>query len=238
MVRYAQILFLNKENKEGDDMMGKTHKAIGIAAGAAFAIHGLRQGDAALMLALVSAPIAAMLPDIDHSGSGIGKIRKKVVIANTVVITVALILIAVTWLHGQFITRDIASFFVLGLVVIIPTIALFYVSQIKWVRKTLKFMTKHRGIMHTLLIPAFCLLGVGFISDRYFLIMLYGFVIGYLSHIVADCFTVNGCPILFPFTRKNIRFAKVTTKNQGKAETFVATIMILVILAMPFLPIF
>ncbi|MCL2387500.1 MAG: metal-dependent hydrolase [Defluviitaleaceae bacterium] len=217
-------------------MMGKTHKSIGVAVGAAFALHGLRHGDAAFTLALVSAPMAAMLPDIDHGGSRLGRMRKRAF--NITVVVLGVVLILAAWLYGQYITHDFTTVLILGLVVVVPTVAIFYIAQTKWARKMLKFITKHRGIMHTLLIPCVGLLGVGFIEDRYFLILLYGFIFGYLSHILADCFTVNGCPILFPFTRKSIRFSKITTRNQSAMEKTVSTIMIAIILCIPALPVF
>ena len=45
-------------------MMGKTHKTIGIITGLAFSIYGVLSGNSLYTLALVTAPLGAMLPDI------------------------------------------------------------------------------------------------------------------------------------------------------------------------------
>ena len=50
-------------------MMGKTHKTIGIITGLAFSIYGVLSGNSLYTLALVTAPLGAMLPDIDHNST-------------------------------------------------------------------------------------------------------------------------------------------------------------------------
>jgi len=207
-------------------MTGKSHKAIGTAAGAAIAIYGIRQGDYVFALALVTAPFAAMLPDIDHGSARIGKIRK--IIANIAVTAAAVILVVAAWLHGRFILENYATLRMVGLGVVIPTFFLFKLSQTRWVRDTWGFVTKHRGIMHTLIIPICAAVATIYISDRYFLMLTYGFLAGYTSHILADCLTVKGCPILFPLFRKNIKLLNI--KTGSGAERIQAVILIVVII--------
>jgi len=210
-------------------MTGKTHKAIGVATGLAFSIYGLRHGNPAAILGMVSAPMAAMLPDIDHGGSRIGKTKKMV--ANLVVAVVILAVIVSAWRYSWHIT-NYRTLILIVTVVAIPTLILFGLSQTKWGRSAIGFATKHRGIMHTLLLPICIFFAVGFINVSYFRILALGALIGYTSHILADCFTVNGCPILFPITRKNISLLKIKT---GSAEERIcAAVIITLVLVLGF----
>ena len=222
------LLFASQPH--GTHMTGKTHKAIGIATGLAFSVYGLRHGNPAAILGMVSAPMAAMLPDIDHGGSRIGKTWKMA--ANIIVAVAILALIISAWRYSW----HIANYRTLILVVFvlaIPTLILFGISQTKWGRSLIGFAVKHRGIMHTLLLPICMFFAVGFINEVYFRILALGALLGYTSHILADCFTTNGCPILFPFTRKNISLLKIKT---GSAEERIcAAVIITLILVAPFL---
>jgi len=210
-------------------MTGKTHKAIGIATGVAFSIYGLRHGNPAAILGMVSAPMAAMLPDIDHGGSRIGKTRKMA--ANIIVAIVILAMIVSAWRYSWHITNYRTLILVVA-VVAIPTLILFGLSQTKWGRGAIGFATKHRGIMHTLLLPICIFFAVGFINVIYFRILALGALIGYTSHILADCFTVNGCPILFPITRKNISLIKI--KTGSVEERICAAVIITLVLVLGF----
>ncbi|MCL2362551.1 MAG: metal-dependent hydrolase [Defluviitaleaceae bacterium] len=211
-------------------MTGKTHKAIGVAAGVAFSIYGIRHGNPAALLGVVSAPLAAMLPDIDHGGSRIGKTRKMV--ANIVVAALVVALVAFAWTYSWYI--DSYRTLILTLTIFaIPVLVIFGLSQTKFGRSTIGFATKHRGIMHTLLLPIFMFFSVGFINEIYFRILVLGAAIGYFSHIMADCFTTNGCPILFPITKKNISLIKIKTGSVH--EKICAAIIITLILVLGFL---
>ena len=209
-------------------MTGQSHKAIGVAVGAAIAIYGVGQGELAYAMALISAPLAAMLPDIDHDNAKIGKLRKQV--ANVAVTVLAVVVVVAAWMYGRFILENYRTVLLLGLMVVIPTLVLFKLSQTKWVRETWGFVVKHRGIMHTLIIPVLTIVATIFIQDRYFLILTYGFLAGYVSHILADCLTSRGCPIFFPFLRKNIKFSNIKTGSSAeKTHTMVLVITILAI---------
>jgi len=218
-----------KDFRAGDIMTGKTHKAIGTATGIAFAIYGLRHGNPAAVLGMVSAPMAAMLPDIDHGSSRIGQTRRMV--ANLVVAVLLLGLVVSAWRYSWHITNY--RTLVLTLIMFaIPVMIFFGISQTKWMRNTIGFVTKHRGIMHTLLLPIFMFFSVGFINESYFRILVLGALLGYLSHILADCLTVKGCPILFPITRKNISLIKITTGTVE--EKICAAVIITLILVLGF----
>lgn len=210
-------------------MTGKTHKAIGVAAGVAFSIYGIRHGNVAAVLGMVAAPMAAMLPDIDHGGSRIGKTRKMV--ANLVVAAAIVAIVIAAWIYSSYIDSYRTLILTL-LIVAIPIALLFGISQTKFGRRNIAFATKHRGIMHTLLLPFVMFFAVGFINEIYFRILVLGATLGYLSHILADCFTVNGCPILFPITKKNISLLKIRTGSVE--EKICAAIIITLILVIGF----
>ena len=203
-------------------MTGKSHSAIGIAAGIAFGIYGIRQGDVSFAAGILTAPLAAMLPDIDHSGSKIGKLRKRV--ASLIMLLLGLAFVGVIVYFGMQLPYERTNLPALGLGVVLPMVLLFFLSKNRVIAKSLRFVSKHRGLMHTLLIPACALIAALFIEEGFLRILTYGFVIGYVSHIFADCLTIKGCPILFPLTTKQIRFLGITTGGLG--ESFVRIIII------------
>ncbi|MCL2526778.1 MAG: metal-dependent hydrolase [Defluviitaleaceae bacterium] len=210
-------------------MTGKTHKVIGIATGIAFSIYGLRHGNPAAILGMVSAPMAAMLPDIDHGSSRIGKTRK--IAANLVVALAIVALVVSAWSYSWYI-ESYRTLVLTLLIVAAPITALFWLSQTKWGRSTIGFVTKHRGIMHTLLLPIFMFFAVGFINEIYFRILVLGALVGYLSHILADCLTAKGCPVLFPITRRNFSLLKITTGSVQ--EKVCAGVLVTIIIVLGF----
>ncbi|MCL2400405.1 MAG: metal-dependent hydrolase [Defluviitaleaceae bacterium] len=210
-------------------MTGSSHKAIGMAAGVAFSIYGFRNGNPAASLVLVSAPLAAMLPDIDHGQSKLGKSRK--MIAKIAILASVIALIGAAWHHSWYM-MDYSTLLIVILGVVIPMVILFKLSQSPAIKKSIGFVTKHRGIMHTLLIPACMIFASTFITEPYFRILLYGCTVGYVSHILADCLTKRGCPILFPITPKNISLTKIRTGSE--TEKMFVIILIIAIIAPSF----
>lgn len=196
-------------------MTGKTHKFIGIAAGAGIAYYGLAT-DPANLLYLIACPIGAMLPDIDHDKSKLGRSRKSIV---TAIVTLfgSFALVAVSlFLANAYQNGNLLPAVATILIIALPFALLVSLSRIKVVRKNLKFMAKHRGLMHTLILPA-SMFGAGFlVREPTFKILLTGVNIGYITHIAADLLTVHGCPVLYPFTKKNIRFMKIKTGSPGE----------------------
>ena len=210
-------------------MTGSSHKAIGVAVGAAFTIYGYQNGMPAAMLALVSAPIAALLPDIDHDNSKMGKVRKTT--ANIAIVVAALAMVGAAVYYGWY-NVDYTALVTLGVGIALPLAVLAALSRNKHIKSLLGFATMHRGIMHTLVLPLCMIFALRFVSDTYFLMLAYGGMAGYVSHIFADCITKRGCPILFPLTRKNISFTNISTGSQ--AEKICVAVIIVAILAVPF----
>ena len=210
-------------------MTGNSHKAIGIAVGAAFTIYGYQNGIPAAALALVSAPIGAMLPDIDHSGSKAGRIRKTA--ADVAIVVAATAMVGAAVYYGWY-NVDYMVLIAIGLGVALPLTVLAALSRTKHVRDFLGFATMHRGIMHTLLLPVCMFFAARHISSTYILILLWGGMAGYVSHIFADCITKRGCPILFPLTQKSISLTKMNTGS--RAEKICVAVIVIVVIAVPF----
>jgi len=212
-------------------MTGKTHKFIGIAAGAAVAYTAV-SGDAMGLFYIIACPIGAMLPDIDHDNSKLGRSRKNIMAAiSTVFGSFALVAIAF-FLVDAYEQSNLLPAIVTVLIIIIPFALLVSLSKIKFVKKNLKFMVKHRGLMHTLILPAF-MFGASFlVNEPTFRILLNGVNIGYITHILSDLLTTRGCPILYPVTKKNIRFMNIKT---GSPSEYIAGTVLAALIAALFL---
>lgn len=216
-------------------MTGYQHKMVGIGFGiaGAYAVwHG--QGDAYGALILPAATIGCMLPDIDHDMTKIGRKRNLVTKLLSKGTDTAIIvgIIGLTVLIG--ITMfGFANWGLNPMMLGIMLIGIIFVALARATvknSKIFKWATKHRGIMHTLVVPAM-LYCATFVSDfplwRYTMI---GLLVGYVSHLFADMLTVEGCPVLFPITRKNIRLLKLRTKNKScSTVAFIVAVFVVVI---------
>jgi membrane-bound metal-dependent hydrolase YbcI (DUF457 family) len=200
-------------------MNGKTHKFIGVIAGGAAAYYGIvNQSDPMHMFYIIAVPLGAMLADIDHDNSKLGRSRKNIMTAvssffrSLSIFTISFFLIdAYTDSEKSF---NQAIFTVC--MVVLPFLFLTFLSKIKFIKENLKFMVKHRGLMHTLILPGFLFAATYFIKEPMFKILINGLVIGYISHLLADLVTVRGCPIFFPISKKNIKFMNIKTGSQGE----------------------
>jgi len=173
-----------------------------------------------------------MIPDIDHDNSKLGRSRKNIVTAvSTAFSSFALVAIAF-FLTDAYQNQRLLPAIATVAFIVIPLVLLISLSKIKAVRKNLKFMVKHRGLMHTLIIPA-SLFGAGFlVTEPTFKMLLTGINIGYITHILADLLTIRGCPILYPLTKKNISFTNIKTGTPGE---YIAGVVLAVIIAAIFL---
>jgi inner membrane protein len=64
--------------------------------------------------------------------------------------------------------------------------------------RIINFFTKHRGIIHSFTF----LFAVSVILLIFFKEILIPFVLGYASHLLADCFTIQGVRLFYPFKLK------------------------------------
>lgn len=205
-------------------MTGKSHKAIGTFVGIALFLYGWRSGNYEFAPALITAPMGAMLPDIDHDHSKLGSARSRIV-----KISLAIVMLAFIGCLGYeyYAHRDLSVIIHTVSWVIVPILILIALSKIKAFHNALNFAVKHRGLMHTLVLPVLFFIGFIFLQDVILKYAVLALFIGYVSHIFADCLTPKGCPVLFPLTTKNIRILKIKT---GSALEFVVTFMICILL--------
>jgi inner membrane protein len=82
-------------------------------------------------------------------------------------------------------------------------------SKAKWLSKHLK----HRGITHTLLVPAIITTGLYFSAYPLLSVILFGLLTGYAAHIFADMFNRKGVPLLFPLTNAHLHAASFKTRS-------------------------
>lgn len=63
----------------------------------------------------------------------------------------------------------------------------------------IKLPVRHRSVTHSILITALLYFGVFYALPRP---LALGFMVGYISHIAADMFTVNGVELLWPIPKR------------------------------------
>ena len=198
-------------------MTGKTHKFIGLIAGGAAAYYGMTAlNEPFYMFYIIASPAGAMIADIDHDNSKLGKSRKNIMAAVSALFASLAIVAVSFFLADGYTNGRFLSAVSTVLLVALPFLILTSLSKISFVRNNLKFMVKHRGLMHTLIIPAFMFAATYFIHEPMFKILITGLTIGYITHLAADLLTVRGCPILFPLSKKNINLLKIKTGSAGE----------------------
>jgi membrane-bound metal-dependent hydrolase YbcI (DUF457 family) len=200
-------------------MHGFQHKRMGMAAGAGVIIFTIITPNSPpeLIMSAITLPMGAMLPDIDHDMSKIGRTRKQ---AFTLIRWLAVLGIAAfivfSYMSGGMWNALLNLGYVGGM-----SLLVFVVNRNKHVKKQLGFITKHRGIMHTLVPPAFILGTTLWTSNPYFLFGIYGLVAGYIVHLLGDMPTEEGAPLLWPLTKANIRYAAFNTARGQKYIQFI-----------------
>ena len=219
-------------------MTGAQHKVVGIGFGIAGAyVVSKGMGDPYGLLVLPAATVGCMLPDIDHDMTKIG--RKRKVVTNLATNTINLLILAgvagaaILTLVTMLGFKDYGfSPIELGAVAIGFLIVAF-LKKFVTSSKTFKWATRHRGLMHTLVVPALLYLAMGISDFPLWHYTAMGLLIGYCSHLFADMLTIEGCPVLFPITRNNFRILKLRTKN--KSCTYTAWIVAVLAVAAGFL---
>ena len=82
-------------------------------------------------------------------------------------------------------------------------------KRIRLLSKILKFIFKHRGIIHTPFFGILLMLGIryglaSFVPPEYLKNILLGFFVGYASHLLLDTITSRGIMWLWPISTKYI----------------------------------
>lgn len=200
-------------------MNGVQHKTVGIGFGIAGA-YVVMVGGNEPMGAIIAATsvIGCMLPDIDHDKTKIGRKRKWFTETATTVVNVVIFAgIMLSLIAGFLVFKGFVDFGVSPIMLLICAGGLALTAVVKKVigdSKLFKWATKHRGFMHTLIVPVFIYIGMMASDYPAYHYGMMGIFVGYISHLFADMLTVEGCPVLFPLTRNNIRIMRLKTKDK------------------------
>lgn len=189
-------------------MTGKTHKAIGTAVGVGMVMYGVMTSQPLYALGMVTAPFGAMLPDVDHCNTELGRNNRKLFKGlKTVAVVVLLLSVLTAAISMVSSSIDVAMMWLL----LAPAALMVIVVTSERFKRTFPFLTKHRGIMHTLVIPVCMVIGGVKAGSDILGILMFGLALGYVSHLVADCLTVSGCPICFPLSTECLIHGPITT---------------------------
>ena len=88
-----------------------------------------------------------------------------------------------------------------------------------WYFRPLQWLTRHRGVLHSLIVGLILSLLIGGIS----LWAGFGFFAGYMSHLFLDCLTLSGVRLFWPFSFKVRGFVK----SGGVVEQVVFVLLLL-----------
>lgn len=202
-------------------MTGAQHKIVGIGWGVAGAIAVTKtMGTPYGLLVAPMSAIGCWLPDMDHDKTKLGRKRKVLMTVSTNIAN-ALVYggVAVGTIFAGLVALGFADFGIdmthlaialAGLVLVI------FLKKVVCNSDTFKWATKHRGIMHTLIVPALMFYAIGLSDAPVYKYSVMGLTIGYVSHLFADMLTVEGCPILFPISRANIPIMRFKTSEYIK----------------------
>lgn len=181
-------------------MQGSTHKTIGFAAGAGIVTYAVLTGHPLMSLGMITAPIGAMLPDIDHHNSKLGRTKDKVFkfvkYISRIVLIISSVLLVLSFFLGLFRAVGTICLSIKGVCILIN------IALSERLAKKFPFLTKHRGIMHTLLFPFIILVLSSISSYDVTKALVFGLATGYLSHLYADSLTVEGCPLVWPISQE------------------------------------
>jgi len=89
----------------------------------------------------------------------------------------------------------------------------------RWYLRPLQWMTRHRGVFHSLTAGLVLSLAIGGIS----LWAGFGFFVGYISHLFLDCFTKSGIVLFWPLGFK----VKGFIKSGGIIEQVIFVLLLL-----------
>lgn len=88
-----------------------------------------------------------------------------------------------------------------------------------WISK----LTTHRGVTHTLLFPALLFVAAYFTNTWSVLpTFLFGMIVGWIAHIIADLFNSKGVPLFWPLFREKVHIASFKTDNETHQVIFIA----------------
>lgn len=185
-------------------MQGKTHFRVGIASGVGLAmVYGSQMDIWQTAATIAIAGASAMIPDIDEDGSLINK-----------------------FLFSK-IHRKHRSFALCALGVIVVILAAIFTWPL-WVTLTGVFAAcvayvPHRTVTHSLIGVTYVGIVAVLISTTYSFAVL----VGYLSHLLIDAFTVAGIPFLWPWKKKfTLKNVGVEIRSGGEFDLFLGRLAV------------
>ncbi len=129
---------------------------------------------------------------------------------------------------------SLAVYFLLSYFLLMPVWVLFFIllatafvdidikssrAGNRWYLRPLQWMTKHRGVLHSLIAGLVLSLSVGMIS----LWAGFGFFVGYISHLFLDCLTKSGVRLFWPLGWK----VKGFVRSGGVVEDIIFVLLLL-----------
>lgn len=183
-------------------MTGKTHTAIGMAIG--FTLAFKKPIDAQFAI-ITASTIGALAPDLDHPK---GELNQKLLLINNDLFKTAFYLIVgIAFLYIYFQNNN-SLFMLLG-------IFSFALS-----------ISNHRSFTHSIMgLVLFSAIMRLILMESGLSLMYKGFIIGYISHLLLDCFTSKGIKLFYPF-KANIVFP-LKVKSNGFVEKSIFFLLIL-----------
>lgn len=200
-------------------MNGKNHAIVGAASGVAAGIASLSVGDIqGAIFAVPSAMIGAKAPDIDHKNTKQGKVFNAFRVMVPVIAVVFVLGYIYCWLYKGVKLNP--------LIAVIPVVTAYVLRDGAW-------FWGHRHGTHTLIIPVILLIGHLCIRTAYPVLgsVILSFNAGYMSHLLADTCTYDGCMLLYPFYKKKISISKVKSKEEKKCRV-IAIVLSCIIIAL------
>ena len=187
-------------------MSGAQHKVVGTVLGMKLAYHSASIGRPDLVIPFALAvPFGAMLPDIDHPNSKLGRSYSNFedMIVKTCLLSV------IGYFVLSIITQFIKTGDIFGAVMsVVPTALPFVLcaglAMNPALKSKFKFFRKHRGIMHTLIPVIGFIIGYKALTVELLANFSLALGVGYLCHIICDQETKMGNPLLFPFSTTNV----------------------------------
>lgn len=210
-------------------MSGEQHQIVGIGMGVAGAYAAMKLGqDYASVMIAVGSALGCWLPDMDHDRTKLGRKRKVVTETTSKIVTYGLMTAIVASIVVTFLViRGLMTVpFDTSMLIICAAGAagILILKHVIGNSKEFKWAAKHRGLMHTLLplVPLLLLSRVS--SYPLWTFGCYGLALGYASHLFADCLTTEGCPLLYPVAKFNIRIPVCDTDKKRQVGCWVVAV--------------
>ena len=225
-------------------MQAKTHEVAGISLAVATAAVICEPGVSALSYGatiVAGAAMGSLMPDIDHGGSKISREHKVISsmvsdkfkhrgITHSLLATalVAFVCFGLSFAFTAIYSGELFGKILVSLMMAFIVFVLY--DKVKLIQKAIDGILPHGKIVVGLVV-----FGTVYFSSNMFVdyanYLALGIVVGYLSHLIADAFTVSGVAFLQPFSDKVIKLGNFHTgKNEGMFRYICIAFAVLVLI--------